>query len=90
MSTHTYTPEEILYFHRINLLRGYLSRFMDTLDLKGTPDPTRIESEFQTIQGFVANTVEAGHAIAPNGGRLVAPQPITLAVRQIDPSAWGA
>lgn len=90
MSTRTYTPEEILYFHRINLLRGYLSRLIDTLDLKGTPDPARIESEFQTIQGFVANTVEAGRAIKPNGGRLVAPQPITLAVRQIDPSAWSA
>lgn len=90
MSTHTYTPEEILYFHRINTLRGYLSRLIDTLDLKGTPDPARIESEFETIQHVVANTVEAGHAIAPNGGRLVAPQPITLAVRQIDPSAWSA
>jgi len=53
------TPAEIHYIHRLDLARGYIHRFMDTLSITDADDRI-IAREFETIKHVIAGVCEAG------------------------------
>jgi hypothetical protein len=68
------SPAQIHYVHRLNLARGYMARFMDTLSITDADDRI-IAREFETIKHVIAGVCEAGALVR---GETMAKRPTKL------------